>query len=164
MIPIFKTADGRIINGGQSFAILPGKSQERSQTVKKTSIPNRLYDNFANNRQVSYSQGNGKSKVALAGGDLTGESIENPNVKTATINVPREMGKRMAQLPPQSFTAVKPKQYSLEELNQIRFSKTQTEAKGGEVRKGSGDNAEPTTDIPKPPAQRPVFGKPGAFR
>ena len=167
LIPVFKTADGRMIRGGQSIVILPGNAPQKEQ-LAKTEILSSPFQEEPVLQQAFY-DGTTDSKVVFAAGEPTYGSAKQKSsgIKTTTISVPKDMGRRLSQLPTQTTNpaAIQP-----DELETIltRFQVNQTpELRATNDVTGSGDSDKVNSlyNAPaKTPAKPPIFGQPGSLK
>lgn len=168
LIPVFKTTDGRIIRGHQALVVLPGKAPQKEQLAKTEILasPNQEQPVL---KQAFY-DGSSDSQVVLAAGETATSRVERrpSGIKTATISVPKDMGKRLSQLPAQTRRqpAIDP-----DELESIleRFQVKQSPGRRltNEVTPNSEtDTANPQFHAPaaSTPTQRPIFGQPGSIK
>ncbi|MCH2182818.1 MAG: hypothetical protein MK108_12510 [Mariniblastus sp.] len=168
LLPVFKTTDGRIIRGHQALVVLPGKAPQKEQLAKTEIFPYPSQTSTTT-RQATY-DGTGDSQVVLAGGEATPNTTTNPStrIKTTTIAVPREMGRRLSQLPApvRNKPAIQP-----EELEAIVQQFQARNLPGPRnARSAHGSNTDETAaskyqaPAAKTPSQRPIFGQPGSFQ
>ena len=167
LFPVFKTTDGRIIRGGQSIVILPGKAPQKEQ-LAKTDILSSPFQEEPVLQQAFY-DGTTDSKVVFAAGESTQGSVnrQTSGIKTTTISVPKNMGRRLSQLPNQTTNpaAIQP-----DELEKIlkRFQANQTPGlRATNDAIGSNDSDKPNSLFNAPAkttAQPPVFGQPGSLK
>ncbi len=167
LIPVFKTTDGRIIRGGQSIVILPGKAPQKDQ-LAKTDILSSPFQEKPVLQQAFY-DGTTDSKVVFAAGETPQGSSDqkSSNIKTTTISVPKDMGRRLSKLPAQTTkqAAIQP-----EELEKIlkRFQANQNpglRATNDAIRSNDSDQPNSLFNAPAKTAVRaPVFGQPGSLK
>ena len=94
LLPVFKPTDGQVVRAGQSLAVLPGKK-----------MPEPLNEYASNDtrfgaQQVSHEGATGNDAVANAGHVSGGGQFEQPRQRATTINVSREMGRRLNSASP----------------------------------------------------------------
>ena len=167
LIPVFKTTDGRIIRGGQSIVILPGKAPKTDQ-LAKTEILSNPFQEEPDLQQAFY-DGTTDSKVVFAAGEAPQGSPnqKSSNIKTTTISVPKDMGRRLSKLPAQTTkqAAIQP-----DELEKIlkRFQANQNpglNATNDAIRSNDSDKPNSLFNAPAKTAVRaPVFGQPGSLK
>ena len=164
LIPVFKTADGRLIRGGQSLVVLPGTAP-KEQLLAKTDITAWPASRRNNANQMPPS----RSGVILASAEseIEGDS-RTQNIKTATISVPKDLARRMSQLPVQSNSNRPGRSNELQTLIQ----RMPGPATHGQPTETDSNNLETLNQPPnmfdapisQTTNQRPVFGQPGTFR
>ena len=168
LIPVFKTADGRLIRGGQSLVVLPGAAP-KEQMLAKTDITAWPPTRKTASHQRSNNSG---SRVVLASAESAIEGKYGMrNIKTTTISVPKDLGRRMSHLPKQTPNN--------EAIGTAELNTLIQKMNVASPRTGAGQTI--TTEPAKPEItnqqlnmfnaptsqttnQRPVFGQPGTFR
>ena len=169
LIPVFKTTDGRIIRGSQTLVVLPGKAPEKEMLAKTDITPNPSIHTDTGVMQANYAGEQG-SQVMRAGGnaELT-QKGRYPRIKSSTIKVPKDLGRRLTQTP--APTNQKPSGITKDDLREIenRFEERQLE----KMMNPSDSGAKNPFDAPdssfnaptaKTTTQRPIFGQPGDFK
>ena len=185
LIPVFKRADGKVIQGEQTVTVLPGKQPERDM-LAKTEIPTNLPNGNRNIRQANGSSDQA-GDIRLAGGsDVANAGSTERRIASETIDIPPYVGRRIGNNAP--ATAID--NASINQVIQRREviqanegqpvrdlrrngrssrqdrAASETPASTRPLGPGKGSDVEPATAIPghvRHPSQRPVFGQPGAF-
>ncbi len=170
LIPVFKTTDGKVIQGGQSMCVLPGKKPE-DQTVEKTVAPMTTRSPSRVTQSSTTQEGNG---VVLASATATDNSSSDvrfaapsdtptTRIRASTVDVPRSLARRLAQLPPQTISQSKHTQASQEYdavTKRLSDERASREKRHERLRERLDREQDETNTSP---TQRPVFGQPGGF-
>ncbi len=185
LIPVFKRADGKIIQGEQTVTVLPGKEPERDM-LAKTDIPTNLPVRKWDIRQVSASQDR-PGEIRLArGGDESDVTAPERRIASETIDIPPYVARRIGNAGPpaspengainqvlQRHEVLQPNDgRPVRDLRQT--GRTGRQATGaGESPTSTGAAATDADMANQPafsnagqmrhPSHRPVFGQPGAF-
>ena len=143
LMPVFKPVNGRIVQSGQSIAVLPGKTADNQvEDIDDASLV----------RQVTATVPPGeRDTVARLGSPTDGRTRGLGRPRTTTIRVPRTMANRMkySRAPATRTPAIAP-------------ARTR---QSGEKPATTAETASTETETPAAaPAVRPVFGQPGSWR
>lgn len=185
LIPVFKRADGKVIQGEQTVTVLPGKEPERDM-LAKTDIPTNLLNRKWDIRQASASPEN-SGEVRLAGGaDQAGAGENQRRIGSETIEIPPYVARRIGNAGPAIANENGPLNQVLQRREVIqandgqpirdlrrsgrssRQDRVSSEAPASSGPSGIGkepavESASPIPGQMRHPSQRPVFGQPGAF-
>jgi hypothetical protein len=178
LVPIFKTSDGKIINGGSSNNVLPGKTPEndnqfiatdKSRTLKSKEVVNLASHSFSNSEIKRANQ------AVYSEDDSSGSRI-----RTSTINLTPSMASlfstptELNSKPPIAAHEVRPdfntfKATSVsKDLNVSKSMAEQTENRtidsNPDLAKEASANSAMTASSATARKAAPVFGAPGAFR
>ncbi|MEC8412234.1 MAG: hypothetical protein VXZ55_11445, partial [Planctomycetota bacterium] len=91
LLPIFQSADGKMIRGEMAVNVLPGKTPVVEQDVNPSTVKTAYLDQLSGqNRLVDFSEGveSGQAGSAMLPSNRT-------SMKTTTISVPQGLGNRM---------------------------------------------------------------------
>jgi hypothetical protein len=175
LVPVFKTAEGKILNGGATNNVLRGKPLEGDEQLLafKKSAPNKTSHTVT---QAGYTSNRGESKQVTQA-VMNQEEAEVPKIRSTTINLPPSLATHFTQpgnsgsgLAGQSPTqTVKPVAPNKEASLTNGIKPQATPATNAKMNATSGEiSAEPAKDsVPAATSTRKtpsVFGAPGAFR
>ena len=91
LLPIFQSADGKMIRGEMAVNVLPGKTPVAEQEASPSTVKTAYLDQLSGqNRQVDFSQG-----VESTQGGASMLPTNRTSMKTTTISVPQGLGNRM---------------------------------------------------------------------
>jgi len=167
LIPVFKSANGTVIKGGQSVNVLPGPEPKKLEATtdpssyskitpeKMDSVRTADYSSAVTKSGVQRATYNEQSNPASQLSNANGETAFGPVRKSnaTTIKLTRTMSNRLNSLPPQQPFVRKrrPRKPSLEVSNAKSTTEFETDATG----------SQPAVTKPKTGANTPVvFGMP----
>ncbi len=169
LIPMFRSTDERVIKAAQSINVLPGKAAEQ-QTAQKSDISGiKRIGAVSKVAQAGYESAN-QASGNVAQAELIEERPTNlGRVRTTTIDLPPSLASKM--LEPVNITPRTTRDFSKQAARTTKpksaDSKVVSASEGQSGEKTGGSNVD-TSQKEKQESQssrdRPVFGRPGAFR
>ena len=96
LIPIFKTADGRVVRGGQDVVVLPGSARPEDEIQKLQSGYSVGRTQITRKNKFPSRQVNHEIPRHPGGAQLQ----QSTSVRATTIKMNRQLGQRLAALPP----------------------------------------------------------------
>lgn len=153
LIPVFKTADGRILRSGHSINVLPGKKPESSQVVDASGVISNSKNLVA---QASFQKPNSPNLQQQVAQASQQASLDNgkPRLRTTTLNLPPALANKLA--------AAQPTTHKNEPAPFPRPNDPAPSANG--IQNGANSSpqpsAPPASSLPK---RGRIFGVPGSF-
>ena len=157
LIPIFKTADGKILKGGQAVNVLHGKTPEKQ--LSDNGPFKVLGSSPAVLGQASYSEDSQKSNSGVVPASFEDVAQSNDKIKTSTISLTPNMARRIeanrnARPPKQEPKSLTDDQ-SLDQLRKMLSERSSTVPASAN---------QPATETSHTSAPRQPFGSPGSFK
>ncbi len=182
LVPVFKTAKGKVLKGGHTIGVLPGKDPD--EDLAKTKKP---YKVFGFNDKVKTASGSDGSSVKQASGIESGDNVDNVEynvvretrrIESVSIPVPPSLDRQMKSLPAQDLTKMLKDRQEQRVAAHANPNKTRIPAARvvsqepadkserawhNNPTKESRGNFSKSTGVTKP-TDEAMFGKPGRFK
>ena len=181
LIPVFKTADGRVIRGEQALAVLPGKTPDE-EMLAKTDIfsfpvrPLKSEPQIATPNAFEPTDSIGLANHQSQSDEKTHHQAQ---IISSSIEVPRHLAKRLAALPPSGVDnagaaahdntndrATSPQRsesrHSTRTVREPKWPPGRLEAQP-DPKNQPTSKTDSRSDENTMPTRRPVFGMPGSF-
>lgn len=144
LIPAFKSADGKLVKGGQTINVLPGP-EPKAPELKTSSY---------NGHEIALASGSDSGSVQ----QVSHDSQQSSGIRETTIHLPRHLGNRIGKLPG-----------NLDNLNIVRVKQEAVQVLDGEGRVASQNQPSQTEEDRRERTEaserreRKPFGMPASF-